>query len=128
MKRDGWFYLWLGSVALFGLLLVFGDVDAADEVPVDVPEAQTKVVAKPKPKEDTLRVEKVSRPLSDQTVNRDQLLAYLGSKRSYAESRGCVLNGFITCREQGAHIEGSPAATDEGRYRPRPGTIRGYHE
>ncbi|WP_211453017.1 hypothetical protein [Collimonas antrihumi] len=128
MKRDGWFYMWLAAVVVLGLLLVFGDADAADEVPVDAPEALIKPIEKPKPKEDTLRVEKVSRALSDQTMKRDQLLAYLASKRSYAERGGCEADGFLSCQGEGARIEGSPAKTDEGRYRPRPGTIRDYHE
>ncbi|MFJ2989657.1 hypothetical protein ACIPF8_17465 [Collimonas sp. NPDC087041] len=100
----------------------------AQDLPADSPEVPAKVVAKARPKEDTLRVEKVSRPLSDQAVKRDQLLAYLSSKQSFAAGRGCVVDGFLTCQGQGARIEGSPAAMDEGRYRPRPGTIRGYHE
>ncbi|SFA98678.1 hypothetical protein SAMN04515620_11110 [Collimonas sp. OK607] len=123
-------YMFFGMVVLvFNLLFwLFAPSANADEVPLDVPEVPVKVVAKPKPKEETLRVEKVSRALSDQTMKRDQLLAYLASKRSYAERGGCEADGFLTCQGQGARIEGSPSKTDEGRYRPRPGTIRDYHE
>ncbi|WP_041741762.1 hypothetical protein [Collimonas fungivorans] len=118
------FRTWL----LLVLMACLVGVAFADELPADLPEVPVKAVAKEKPKGDTLRVEKVSRPLSDQTMMPEQLLVYLSSKRSFAPAPGCMPNGFLTCQGQGAHVDGVPAATDEGRYRPRPGTIRGYHE
>jgi hypothetical protein len=123
-------YIFFGALVLvFNLLFwLFAPSANAVDLPLDVPEVPVKVVEKPKSKEDTLRVEKVSRPLSDQVVKRDQLAMYLASKRSYAESGGCQVDGFLSCQGDGAHIERSPVATDEGRYRPRPGTIRNYHE
>lgn len=123
---------WLGAVLclLFALLWTLDDADAADAIGEgsDVPAPLVKPADKSIPKEGSLRVEKVSRPLSDQTMRRDQLAFYLASKRSYAESRGCQVDGFLTCQGQGARIESVPTAMDEGRYRPRPGTVRDYHD